>query len=131
MSTVNRWLLKSFLLTNMSWSRPHSPSSSWRGNLRTCAGRWDTVSHNYLIFLHAIFHSPQTAVCVKLSFMVNRYHGVKRAERNSGCLAFPYLLECIKHNTNYMSSPAFSNWLSCSLNEILLWSFWDSKVLGP
>lgn len=59
----------------------------------------------------------------RAEFHGGRCHGVKRAERNSGCLVFPYLLECIKHNTNYMSSPAFSNRLSSSVNEILLCRF--------
>lgn len=72
--------------------------------------------------LYLACNLSQPADC-RAEFHGGRYHGVKRAERNSGCLVFPYLLECIKHNTNYMSSPAFSNWLSSTVNEILLCRF--------
>lgn len=52
-STVSRWLLTSCLLTNMSLSRPRWHSTSWRGNLRTCAGRWDTF-YTQLFHLNSI-----------------------------------------------------------------------------
>lgn len=141
-STVSRWLLTSCLLTNMSWSRPRSPNTSWRGNLLTCAGRWDTFSHNYLIwsvFSMPSFTAPRvlSAVWIEASFTLVDIIVLKERKETVGVYFFHIYWNVKKHYTNYMSiqfnglhiysdgykSPVFSNWTSRSWNEMLLYSF--------